>query len=83
MGENKKKNRFLAWLDGEYILGHERMHLSLEERASARARKEPRTRRHHEKSLKERFHEWSLSHGRYYYHRSYNALCTIMALFIR
>jgi len=76
MNENKKKSKFMQWIDGEYTPGQK------EESVTPVAENVTDRPKHHEKTMSERLNEWIAKNELSVYGKLYNAVSIVLALVI-
>ena len=76
MNENKKKSKFMQWIDGEYVPGQK------EESAEPVAENISDRPKHHEKTVSERLNKWLTKNELSVYGKLYNVMTLILATVI-
>ncbi len=77
MKTNKEKSKFLAWVDGDYIIGQNN-----DAKEAPKEETEVTVEKHHEKTIAERFDEWIGKNEIHVYQQFYKVMAVVLALII-
>ena len=80
MKNKKEKSKFLAWVDGEYIIGQNGEKEVVKEEKVEEA--EIAKKKHHEKGIVERLEEWIAKNELQAYRKFYNIMSVVLACII-
>ena len=79
MSNKKSKSKFLAWVDGEYIIGEAAKE---EQKVEAEVKEDTSKKKHHEKGIIERLEEWIAANELQTYQKFYKVLSVALAVVI-